>query len=190
MSKNNAVDTWVSGGLKAQFGFLPGVIFALEQFSNGNRLPLTKMYALANGRVWKGENGNSRQANGVKLTGFAGPLKAIMAKTMSNAKPVFKDGKCKWEVGENGGVNADEVRKLRELVEFWGARVLHAKHKAFMAAYPNVKAERGEVTAEMRQKAAHAARKRLATQASDLGIDVAEFIRLIVADAAGEGNVK
>lgn len=181
MAKQNQVDRWASSAKGAQFNFLPSVVWALDQFSHGNRLPLTKMIALANGKVWKGENGKSQACNGVKLTGFAGPIRNILAKAMSDAKLSFKDGKAVWTVGENGGVNSDVVRNLETLLNFWGKNVLHAGHKAFKEAFPSPDPAPKATDDKAKNDAKAAVLKRVDAEAERFGMTREAFIAFLMA---------
>lgn len=175
MAKQNQIDKWASSARNAEFGFIGAVVFGLDQFSKGNRLPLTKMIALANGKTWNG----SRVCKGVKLTGFAGPLKRILDKALSDCDLTFKDGDAKWKVGAQGGVNSDVLMALNKIV---GESYRSDKFKEL---FPVVKSQ-VTVTDEVRQKAADAARKRLEKQADELGMGFADLMALI---AAPRGNV-
>lgn len=173
MEKRNIVDTWASSAKGAQYGFIKAVIYALEQFDARNNAPLTKMVALANGKVWKGPNGKSVTCNGIKLTGFASPLKRILDKALSGCELTFKDGKAKWVVKENGGLNHDVLDGLRVLA---AVPNIHVGHDSFKAAFPVVKADK-----VVDNKAKNAARKRVHKLAEDMGMTLEAFLALCAA---------
>ena len=104
------ISDWMSHVRGAEYGFFKAVVYALEQFQNKNNLPLTAMVAICNGKTFK----NYKIVEGDRLA-FATPLKRILAKSLSNATLTFKDGKAKWKVGPNGGVNTEYLEALRIL---------------------------------------------------------------------------
>lgn len=133
---------WLMNARSVENNFFGVVVYALEQFQNKNNTPLTALVALTNGREWKGfklPNG------GTGVTQFKAPLKRILDATLSDATLTFNKGKAKWKVGHNGGVNADKLDLLRQLV----ADGLTAKAKKFGEMFPVVKSAAAVAKAEL-----------------------------------------
>lgn len=128
MSKN-LVSAWMSDVRGAEYGFFKAVIYALEQFQEKNNLPLTAMVAICNGKPFQ----SYKIVSGDRLA-YAAPLKRILDKALSDATLTFKDGKAKWKVGPNGGVNTDILGGLRILVA--GHPNLRINSEPFKKAFP------------------------------------------------------
>lgn len=171
MAKQNAIDVWASGAKQGQYGFIKAIIFGLEQFQSGNRLPLTKMIALSNGKTWNGKSD-------VKLTGFSTPIKRVLDKALSDCKLTFKDGKSSWVVGDNGGVNADVVSGLRVLA---AVPHIHVGHEAFKKAFPAPDKNAPVVTNKLKNARKASALKSLEKTAKELGMSVQEFLAFLSA---------
>lgn len=128
MSDKNLVLSWASNVRGAEYGFIKAVIYALEQFQHKNNIPLSAMVALCNGKSF----GTYKIVEGDRLA-YATPLKRILGKALSDATLTFKDGKAKWKVGANGGVNADVLELLRRLATVPGISI---RHESFKTAFP------------------------------------------------------
>ena len=111
VAKTCPVNSWASDARMAEYNFLKTVQFALEQFETKNNLPLYKLVGFVEGRKIE----KIATVEGYRLKQFATPLKNVMAKTLSNVKITFKNGKGNAKVGENGGINKDMLEALRVL---------------------------------------------------------------------------
>lgn len=141
MTKVNFVSAWMSDVRGAEYGFFKAVIYALEQFQENNNLPLTAMVAICNGKPFQ----SYKIVSGDRMS-YATPLKRILDKALSDATITFKDGKAKWKVGANGGVNADILAGLRILVA--GNPNLRTTSQAFKDAFPKAETMRKVKDAE------------------------------------------
>lgn len=129
----NQVQAWMSNVRGAEYGFLKAVVYALEQFEEKNNIPLTAMVAICNGKPFS----TYRIVDGDRLQ-FAAPLKRVLDKALSGCKLTFKDGKAKWKVSANGGVNRDILEGLRVL----SASGASIRSQAFKDAFPVVKSKK------------------------------------------------
>jgi hypothetical protein len=188
----NMVQTWASDVRSAEYGFFKAVVFALEQFQNKNNLPLTQLVAFCNGRTFNhGKDGQSSKTVSDRVKGeakslsqYRAPLKRILDQALSGTKLVFKDGKAKWEVSPNGGVNNDALEAVRMLA----AQKCTVKGDAFKDAFPVVKKAVKAWTDEQRE--AHA--RRVLKTATEHGMTTGEYIQMLQQIAAktvsGEPN--
>ena len=130
------VQKWVGNARNAEYGFFGAALYALEQFQEKNNKPVYALIAFTNGKKF----GSYQIEEGYSLTQFKTPLKRILDKALSDVKFVFKDGKAKVKVGDNGGVNADVVRAMRELSDLHNGKI-GVKSEHFTEMFPTVKAE-------------------------------------------------
>ena len=165
----NLVSAWMSDVRGAEYGFFKAVIYALEQFSEKNNLPLTAMVAICNGKPFQ----SYKIVSGDRLA-YAAPLKRILDKALSDATLTFKDGKAKWKVGPNGGVNKDILDGLRILVA--GHPNLRVTSQAFKDAYPKAAPQKKVKDAE---KVSTAMLKML----TDNGLTLGDVLPLLQAKA-------
>lgn len=183
-TKQDAVQSFASNARGAEYKFLPAVSYALKEFERKNNAPLYRMIAFVNGKKFSQDNvrslpGVSEGDNTVKLTQFKVPLQRVLNKTLSNVKFVFKDGSVKAKVGANGGVNADAIRELEQLLSFHGS--VPVSGNVFKAAYPAPKTEKKTYDKVAAKKKIDAAFERLVR---DLGMTESEIIAMHQAKVA------
>lgn len=124
------VRSWASNVRGAEAGFLKAVVWSLEQFQHKNNAPLAEMVALCAGKTLKG----FKTLEGEKLAQFNVPLRLILSHVLADTKLTIKDGREKFVVGANGGVNSDRLEALRMIV----AQGLTVRSDAFKSAFPKV----------------------------------------------------
>ena len=139
-NENNLVKSWISNARNAEYNFIKTAVYAFEQFDNRNNIPLLAMIAFCNGK----EFGSYKIEKGYTLTQFKTPLKRIMDQVLSDVTIRYKDKKAKVKVGENGGVNHDQLQGLRILA----ASQVGIKSKSFDEAFPKPEKKVSEYTVE------------------------------------------
>lgn len=144
----NILENWMGATRHSEYGFFNAVVFCLEQFHEKNNAPLTALVAICNGKQFK----NYKIVEGDRLK-FASPLKRILSQALSNATLTFKDGKAKWKVGNNGGVNRDVLETLRML----SAQKMSIRSDAFKDAFPIIRKEAPEKSLDELKRDAYAA---------------------------------
>lgn len=122
--------SWISDVRGSETKFLSVVQFALGQFAQKNNMPLTAISCIVNGKEFKGFK--LAGAQGEALKQFKEPLKNILDKCLVGATLTFKDGKAKWKVTSNGGVNHEGLETLKGLVQ----EGISYKGAKFKAAFP------------------------------------------------------
>jgi hypothetical protein len=128
--------SWVSDVRGSELKFLSVVQFALGQFAKKNNMPLTAIACIVNGKEFSGFK--LAGAKGETLKQFKEPLKAILDKCLVGSTLTFKDGKAKWKVTSNGGVNHEGLETLKALVQ----EGVSYKGAKFREAFPKQKSER------------------------------------------------
>lgn len=170
---SDPIKLWMSNVRGAEYGFFKAVTYALEQFQEKNNIPLTALVAICNGKPF----GSYSILEGDRLQ-YATPLKRILDKALSDARLTFKDGKAKWKVGSNGGVNADVLETLRMLCALDRVSI---RSDVFKEHFPVVKKQVEKTQEEWR--AAYA--KRLAKMLAE-----AEQHGVKLGDILPQGNVE
>jgi len=135
MEKNverDLVASWMSSVRGSEYGFLKAVIYALEQFEHKNNKPLSAMVAICNGKPFSGY----KIVEGDRLP-YAAPLKRVLAKALSGCELRFVDGKSKWKVAANGGLNREILDGLRVIVS--SDKTCSVRSDAFKEMFPVVK---------------------------------------------------
>lgn len=141
------VQKWVSNAKGAEYGFFKAVEYALEQFGQKNNKPMYALIAFTNGKQF----GSYKIEQGYTLTQFSAPLKRILAVALSDVKFIYKDGKAKCKVGENGGLNHDVLEGVKNLA----ASKVGVKSKAFSDKFPVIKKGVAEKTTEQKREQLH-----------------------------------
>jgi hypothetical protein len=150
--ERDLVASWMGSVRGSEYGFLKAVVYALEQFEHKNNKPLSAMVAICNGKVFSGY----KIVEGDRLP-YAAPLKRILAKALSGCDLKFVDGKSKWKVAQNGGVNRDILDGLRVLVA--SDRTCSVRSDAFKEMFPVVKKTVSKSAIEIAQGRAALIRK-------------------------------
>ena len=150
--ERDLVASWMGSVRGSEYGFLKAVVYALEQFEHKNNKPLTAMVAICNGKQFAGY----KIVDGDRLP-YAAPLKRILAQVLSGCELRFKDGKAKWKVAENGGVNHDILEGLRVLVA--SDKACSVRSAAFKDMFPVVKKAPSKPVVELAQSRAASLRK-------------------------------
>lgn len=125
----NTFGRWLSNARSVENNFLEVVFYCLRQFRNRNYAPLTGLIALTSGKEWRGLK---LAAGNTGVTGFKAPLSAILSQVLVDAKLTFKDGKAKWVVGHNGGMDERAMQALYELKQAG----VTCRGKRFKDAFP------------------------------------------------------
>lgn len=150
--ERDLVASWMASVRGSEYGFLKAVIYALEQFEHKNNKPLAAMVAICNGKPFSGY----KIVDGDRLP-YAAPLKRILAQALSGCELRFIDGKAKWKVSENGGVNRDIIECLRVLVA--SDKTCSVRSAAFKERFPVVKKTVSKSALEVAQARAALIRK-------------------------------
>lgn len=150
--ERDLVASWMGSVRGSEYGFLKAVVYALEQFEHKNNKPLTAMVAICNGKTFTGY----KIVEGDRLP-YAAPLKRILSKAISGCELRLKDGKAKWKVSENGGVNRDILEALRVLVA--SDKTCSTRSDAFKTMFPVVKKASSKSILELAQARAALVRK-------------------------------
>jgi hypothetical protein len=168
MTDKNMVLAWASNVRGAEYGFFKAVVYALEQFQHKNNLPLTAMVAICNGKRF----GTYKIVDGDRLA-YVTPLKRILSKTLDNATLTFKDGKAKWKVGDNGGVNTEYLEALRLLCVGENEGRVSIRSQAFKDAFPAPEKK------EPKPVEAMAAAEHIVKYMTDKGVPTGEVLALV-----------
>lgn len=168
----DAVQKFGSNSRGAEYGFLPAVAYALEEFGKKNNGPLYNLQAIVKGKTIKGFTVVSEGEENIKLTQFETPLKRVLDRALSDVKFIFKDGKVTCKVGEQGGLNHDVLRELQDTLKFWDNK-LTVKGDTFKAMFPApAKAKDSDDKEAKRQKALENFRKYCAKMSAETGLSM------------------
>lgn len=156
-NQQTPIQSFASSARGAETKFLPAVLYALEQFENGNYSQLYSLIAFVRGVELKGGlrvlkyDGDSDAGLVAKQKRFAPMFKRVLARAFSETTFSFKDGQCKVKKSKQGGLNADVVRELRELLALYNNNIV-IDHKAVQSLFPAVKAEKKDKTRAQEHK--------------------------------------
>lgn len=184
----DVVSAWLSGAIKAEFGFIVACHAAIDQFEKGNRDALAKLLTVVNGKTAK----RIRRKEGDKLA-FSVPLKRVMDSVMPNVKAKFdgmSDFGVSWSVekkeGQNSICNQDAFAKLEYLAQVNADPLdiveISAFGKTFKEAFPAKKVEKKPVVVDepFKKAAALTIAKQLKAKGLTVG-DIADYLRAAMA---------
>ena len=177
-NQQTPIQSFASSARGAETKFLPAVLYALEQFENGNYSQLYSLIAFVRGVELKGGlrvlkyDGENESGLVAKQKRFAPMFKRILARSFSETTFSFKDGQCKVKKSKQGGLNAEVVRELRDVLALYNNNIV-IDHKAVQSLFPAVKAKKSDKTRSQEHKRLTSYIEKFA---EDMGMSVAEVL--------------